>query len=433
MRHIQRRALNLRLTATFAAALAVATPATATTLYVETGRLIDGVTNDVRTGQCITIADDRIAAVSDCGDTPDGATRLDWSAYTVLPGLIDLHTHLADTGQSADVAAPLKASPATTALYGARHARITLDAGFTAVRDVGTYRGLTDVALRDAIERGDVPGPRMWVAGAYITIPGGGGELNGVFDDNSKLPADMRLGVAATSEQAAQRTTYLLDHGANFIKTIATGAVLAIGTEPGAPELTVDQLRAVVSVAHARGKRVTAHAHGAQGIKNAITAGVDSIEHASLADEEALQMAKMHGTWLVMDIFNGDYINEIGTKEGWPEEYLRKNRETTDEQRKAFSRAVKIGVKLGFGTDAGVYPHGINARQFSYMVKYGMSPMQAIQAATGNAAIEMGRDDIGALVPGRYADLVAVKADPLSDIRSLEHIDHVMKGGAVVR
>lgn len=433
MRHIQRHALGSVLTAVFAATLAAATPASAATLYLETGRLIDGLTNQVRTGQCVTITDERITAVADCGDTPDGGTRLDWSAYTVLPGLIDLHTHLADTGQSADLAAPLKASPADTALMGARHARITLDAGFTAVRDVGTYRGLTDVALRDAIERGDVPGPRMWVAGAYITIPGGGGELNGVLDDNSKLPADMRLGVAATAEEAAEKTAYLLDHGANFIKTIATGAVLAIGTEPGAPELTVDQLRAVVKVAHARGTRVTAHAHGAQGIKNAITAGVDSIEHASLADEEALQMAKAHGTWLVMDIFNGDYINEIGTKEGWPEEYLRKNRETTDEQRKAFSRAVQIGVKLGFGTDAGVYPHGINARQFAYMVKYGMTPMQAIRAATGNAATEMGRDDIGAILPGRYADMVAVKSDPLTNIRSLEHIDHVMKGGAIVR
>jgi imidazolonepropionase-like amidohydrolase len=243
----------------------------------------------------------------------------------------------------------------------------------------------------------------------------------------------MRLGVAATPEEAAQKTAWLLDHGADFIKTIATGAVLAIGTEPGAPELTEDQLRAVVTVAHARGKRVTAHAHGAAGIKNAIRAGVDSIEHASLADEEALQMAKAHGTWLVMDIYNGTYIDEIGTKEGWPEEYLRKNRETTDTQRAAFRRAVELGVRIGYGTDAGVYPHGLNARQFANMVKYGMPPMQAIQAATGRASEEMGRADIGAIVPGRYADMVAVKADPLKDITALEAIDHVMKGGAVVR
>ncbi len=426
MRHLQRVALIA-----VAAALA-AVPAAAETIYVQTGRLIDGVSNEVRTGQCVTIEDEHIRAVGPCGKAPAGATVVDWSAYTVLPGLIDLHTHLADVGQSADVAAPIKASPAETALVGARNARVTLNAGFTSVRDVGTYRGLTDVALRNAIDRGDVPGPRMWVAGAYITVPGGGGEVNGVVP-NDQLPPDMRLGVAATPEEAAQKTAYLLDHGADFIKTIATGAVLAIGTEPGAPELTEDQLRAVVKVAHARGKRVTAHAHGAAGIKNAIRAGVDSIEHASLADEEALQMAKAHGTWLVMDIYNGTYIDEIGTKEGWPEEYLRKNRETTDTQRAAFRRAVELGVKIGYGTDAGVYPHGLNARQFANMVKYGMTAMQAIQAATGRAAEEMGRADVGAIVPGRYADMVAVKADPLKDITALEAIDHVMKGGAIVR
>lgn len=401
-------------------------------LYVEAGRLIDGASEQARTGQCITIKDERIAAVGACGPTPPGATRLDWSGFTVLPGLIDLHTHLADLGQSADLAAPMKASPAETVLVGARNARVTLNAGFTSVRDVGTYRGLTDVTLRNAIERGDVPGPRMWVAGAYITIPKGGGELNGVVP-NEQLPADMRLGVAATPEEAAAKTAFLLDHGADFIKTIATGAVLAIGTEPGAPELTEDQLRAVVKVAHARGKKVTAHAHGAIGIRNAINAGVDSIEHASLADETTLQLAKKHGTWLAMDIFNGDYINDIGTKEGWPEEYLRKNRETTDTQRAAFKRAVELGVNIGFATDAGVYPHGMNARQFAYMVRYGMPPMQAIRAATGRAAEEMGRDDVGEIVPGRFADLIAVKADPLADIRALETIDHVMKGGVLVR
>ena len=426
-----RRVRHRDLIAALAVAL-TAQPASAQTLYVEAGRLIDGVTEQVRTGQCITIKDERIAAVGACGQTPAGATRLDWSGFTVLPGLIDLHTHLADLGQSADLAAPIKASPAETVLVGARNARVTLNAGFTSVRDVGTYRGLTDVTLRNAIERGDVPGPRMWVAGAYITIPKGGGELNGVVP-NEQLPADMRLGVAATPAEAAAKATFLLDHGADFIKTIATGAVLAIGTEPGAPELTEEQLRAVVKVAHDRGKKVTAHAHGAIGIRSAINAGVDSIEHASLADEATLQLAKQRGTWLAMDIFNGDYINDIGTKEGWPEEYLRKNRETTDTQRTAFKRAVELGVNIGFATDAGVYPHGMNARQFAYMVRYGMTPMQAIRAATGRAAEEMGRDDIGAVVPGRFADLIAVKADPLTDISALEKIDHVMKGGALVR
>jgi imidazolonepropionase-like amidohydrolase len=425
VRHLQRVVL-------IAAAAFAALPAAAQVVYVKTGRLIDGISNEVRTGQCVTIEAEHIKAVGPCGKAPGGATIVDWSGFTVLPGLIDLHTHLADLGQSADVAAPMKASPAETALVGAHNARVTLEAGFTSVRDVGVYRGLVDVILRNAIDRGDVPGPRMWVAGAYLTIPKGGGELNGVVP-NEELPPDMRLGVAATPEEAAQKTAYLLDHGADFIKTIATGAVLAIGTEPGAPELTPEQLAAIVKVAHARGKRVTAHAHGAIGIQNAINAGVDSIEHASLADEATLQLAKKHGTWLAMDIYNGDYIDDVGTKEGWPEEYLRKNRETTDAQRAAFKRAVELGVNIGFATDAGVYPHGLNARQFAYMVKYGMTPMQAIQAATGRASEEMGRGDIGAIVPGRYGDMVAVKADPLKDIRSLERIDHVMKGGTVIR
>jgi imidazolonepropionase-like amidohydrolase len=428
VQHIRRRHLS----AAFAAWLLATSPASAESLYIEAGRLIDGVTDEVHIGQCITVEDERIAAVGPCGTLPDGARRLDWSAFTVLPGLIDLHTHLADLGQSADLAAPIKASPAETALVGARNARVTLAAGFTSVRDVGTYRGLTDVALRNAINRGDVPGPRMWVAGAYITIPGGGGELNGVVP-NEQLPPDMRLGVASTPEEAAKKASFLLDRGADFIKAIATGAVLAIGTEPGAPELTVDQLRAIVRIAHARGKRVTAHAHGAEGIKNAIRAGVDSIEHASLADEEALQLAKRHGTWLAMDIYNGTWIDDVGTKEGWPAEYLRKNRETTDAQRAAFRRAVELGIKIGYATDAGVYPHGLNARQFRNMVKYGMTPMQAIRSATGHAAEEMGRGDIGAIVPGRYADFIAVKADPLADITVLERIDHVMKGGVLVR
>jgi imidazolonepropionase-like amidohydrolase len=351
----------------------------------------------------------------------------------VLPGLIDLHTHLADAGQSADVALPLKTSPAATALIGARNARMTLEAGFTTVRDVGTYRGLTDVALRDAINRGDVPGPRMFVSGAYITIPGGGGELNGVLPDNKDLPADMRLGVAATTQEAGARATDLLDKGVDLLKTIATGAVLAIGTEPGAPELTSGQLRAVTAVAHARGKKVTAHAHGAEGIKTAIMAGVDSIEHASLIDDEGIALAKKYGVWLIMDIYNGDYIDDVGTREGWPAEYLRKNRETTDAQRDGFSRAVKAGARIAYGTDSGVYPHGMNARQFAYMVRYGMTPMQAIKSATSDAAKVIGFDQVGAIAPHRYADLIAVSGDPIADIRVLETPAHVMKAGQLVR
>ena len=410
-----------------------AAPLHAENLYINAGRLVDVQAGTVLYGQCINVAGERIVAVAPCAETPTDSRRVDWSAYTVLPGLVDLHTHLADTGQSADVAAPLKTSPAATALIGAHNARVTLEAGFTTVRDVGTYRGLTDVALRDAINTGQVPGPRMFVAGAYITIPKGGGELNGVIP-NEQLPADMRLGVVSTPADAAVKTETLFANGADFIKMIATGAVLALGTEPGEPELTEAQMRAVVTVATYRKSYATAHAHGAAGIKSAIRAGVRSIEHASLIDDEGLKMAKDEGVWLVMDVYNGDYIDDIGTKEGWPTEYLRKNRETTDVQRVGFAKAVKLGIKLAYGTDAGVYPHGANARQFAYMVKYGMTPMQAIQSATIGAAQLLDKTaDIGSIAPGRFADIIAVRGDPLADARALETVEHVIKGAVLVK
>jgi imidazolonepropionase-like amidohydrolase len=344
--------------------------------------------------------------------------------------LIDLHTHLADVGQSADVALPLKTAMSETVEIGKKNALTTLRAGFTTVRDVGTYRGLSDVLLRDSINEGRAAGPRMFVSGAYITIPGGGGELNGV----GPVPEDMRLGVSSTPEEAAERTEFLLTQGVDQIKMIATGAVLAIGTEPGTPELTEDQMRAVVAVAKRHGTYATAHAHGAVGIKSAIRSGVRSIEHASLIDDEGLRMAKAAGVWLVMDIFNGDYIEEVGTKEGWPAEYLRKNRETTDLQRQGFTKAVKMGVKIGYGTDSGVYPHGLNARQFAYMVRYGMTPIQAIRSATIEAAALMSKTaDIGSIAPGRFADMIAVEGNPLKHVRVLESVTGVMKGGKVIR
>ena len=412
-----------------AATAFAASPAQARSLYVEAGRLLEVETGTVATGQCVLTQDERIVRIEACAATPEGAERVDWSRYTVLPGLIDLHTHLADAGQDADLALPLKTSPQATALIGAQNARTTLLAGFTTVRDVGTYRGLTDVALRDAIAAGRVPGPRMFVAGAYITVPGGGGELNGVVP-NDELPADMRLGVVRNAAEAHDRAEFLFANGADFLKLIATGAVLAIGTEPGTRELTDEEMRAAVAVAREHGSYATAHAHGADGIKAAIRAGVRSIEHASLIDDEGLRMARDAGVWLVMDVYDGDWIDEAGTREGWPEEYLRKNRETTQTQRDAFAKAVTMGVRLGFGTDAGVYPHGLNARQFAYMVRYGMTPLQAIRSATLDAAALIGHErEIGSLEAGKYADLIAVEGDPLADVRVLERMAGVIKGG----
>lgn len=410
-----------------------AAPAQAGGLYIEAGALLDVESGELRSGQCVLTDGERIARVEPCGTTPDGAERVDWSAWTVLPGLIDLHTHLADTGQSADLAAPIKTSPAATALIGAHNARVTLEAGFTTVRDVGTYRGLTDVALRDAIAAGHVPGPRMFVAGAYLTHPGGGGELNGVVP-NDQLPSDMRLGVLTGEAQAGERAAQVLDGGADFLKLMATGAVLAIGTEPGEPELTEAEMRAAIAVARARGSWATAHAHGAAGIKAAIRAGARSIEHASLIDEEGLLMARDAGVWLVMDVYNGDYIDQIGTAEGWPEEYLRKNRETTQAQRDRFRRAVELGVPLAFGSDAGVFPHGLNARQFAYMVANGMTPLQAVRSATVEAAKVLGKEgELGTLRTGAYADLIAVSGNPLEDVQALEGVAAVIKGGMAVK
>lgn len=415
------------------AALLIAQPALADTLYVHAGRLIDPVSGQVLTDRAIKVEDGKVTSVTAWTTPPAGARVVDWSGYTVLPGLIDTHVHLADIEQSANVAEPLLHSEADIALRGAGNARKTLLAGFTTVHDVGSFRAFADVALRDAIERGDVPGPRVSAVGAYITIPGGGGEVTGMAAD-VPVPAFFRAGVASGPAEVTQKVNYLLQNGADSIKLIATGAVLAQGTEPGAQEMSEDEIRAAVQAAAARGTWVTAHAHGAAGIKAALRAGVRGIEHASLIDDEGIQLAKAKGAFLSMDIYNGDFIAEVGQRDHWPADILRKNDDTTEAQRQGFARAVKAGVRLAFGTDAGVYPHGLNARQFKYMVRYGMTPLQAIQSATTVAAQELGwSSTVGALSPGHWADMIALQADPLADISALEHVDHVMKGGEVVR
>jgi imidazolonepropionase-like amidohydrolase len=382
--------------------------------------------------QLIKIEDGVITSVSPYAAPPKGALIVDWSAFTVLPGLIDMHVHLADADETNNVAEPLLHSAEEIALLGARHARETLEAGFTSVHDVGCFRAFADVALRDAINRGDVPGPRMSAVGAYITIPGGGGEVTG-FAPDVQVPEDMRAGVVLDAADVTRKVAYLFQHGADSIKLIATGAVLAQGTEPGEQELTEEEMHAAVLAAAAHGSWVTAHAHGAAGIKSAMRAGVRAIEHASLIDDEGIAMAKAMGVYLDMDIYNGDFIEEVGRKEGWPADILRKNTDTTEAQRDGFRKAVRAGVKLTFGTDAGVYPHGKNARQFKYMVKYGMSPMQAIQAATVTSAALLGwSEHVGSIAPGHYADMIAVSKNPLADIAVLESVDHVMKGGVLI-
>jgi imidazolonepropionase-like amidohydrolase len=420
-----------------AAGAALLCPATARSqqlIAVHAGRLIDVDRGEVARDRLILIRGDSIAAVEPWpAKPPAGAKVVDLSRGTVAPGLIDCHTHMVDDIQSADVLASLKRSGAQQIMVGVSHARSTLLGGFTTVRDVGTYRAFVDVALRDAINDGTVIGPRMAVAGAYITVSTGGGEVTGMAPDIT-LPAEFRMGVANSADEIREKVRILIHGGVDLIKVIATGAVLTNGTNPGAPEFTEAEIHAAVDEAAKYGVFVAAHAHGAEGIKAAVRAGVRSIEHGSLIDDEGIRLMKEKGTYLVADIYNGDYIATVGKQQGWPAEILRKNDETTEAQRQGFKKAVAAGVKIAFGTDAGVYPHGDNARQLPYMVRWGMTPMQAVQSATIVAARLIGWDSrVGSVAPGKYADLVAVDGDALANVESFTKVTFVMKNGVIYK
>ena len=420
-------------------------PSVPRAMLIDCGRLIDGVSDTVREQQRLRIENERIVAVEPiaAGElsskiTPRAASYLDLRAHTCMPGLIDLHTHLTDLPENTvDFRIYPRRSPEDHLKLARPNAAATLLAGFTSVRDVGGYVGGLDRELRDEINTGRTPGPRMQVAIGYLTISGGGGDmlLPGFPRREALTPlARLRRGVAKGPEEFAARARGFLDDGADVLKIIASGAVLSPGGVPGSPEMQPEEIAAVANEAHARGKRLAAHAHGARSVKEAIRAGADTIEHASLIDEEGLLLARAKNVALAMDVYNGDYIDTEGRRQGWPAEFLKKNIDTTEAQRRAFTRAVQLGVPIVFATDAGVYPHGLNARQFRIMVERGMTPMQAIKSATGTAARYMGWDDrVGALLPGRYGDLVAVRADPLRDVSVLERIDVVVKGGRVIK
>jgi imidazolonepropionase-like amidohydrolase len=403
--------------------------------WIRAGQFIDVVAGEVRHAQLITIRGDRIESVEpESGTYPSGV--LDLSAYTVLPGLIDCHAHLIGEVESGHgYAALVQRSAAQEALSGVGNARDTILAGFTTVRDVGTFRALVDVALREAIDRGDVLGPRMMCAGAYVTCASGAGDVTGLAPDiDAVVPRDLRYGVSNSVDEVRDAVRRILHGGADFIKMLATGAVLTEGTTPGAPEFSEAELRAGVEEAALYGTHVAAHAHGAEGIKRAVRAGVRSIEHGSLMDDEAIAMMAEAGTYLVADVWNGEWIAQQGRAQGWSAEVLRKNDETTDAQRRGFAKCIEAGVRIAYGTDSGVYPHGMSAKQLAYMVKFGMKPMQAVQSATVVAAELMGwQDRVGAIEPGRLADLIAVEGDPLEDLDLFTDVAFVMKGGEVIK
>ena len=419
----------------FCAVLALAASAgSAQVTVIKAGRLIDVDQGTVLTDQVIIIRDNKFEAVGKNLAVPPSAAVIDLSRMTVLPGLINCHTHLADGKYGEDdPLLQLKKSASQTVLESIPNARATLESGFTTVRDVGVYRALNDVALRDAINNGYIIGPRMYVAGAYITITGGAGAMTGMAPD-IQLPWDFHYGEANSPWEVRQKVRLLAHNGADHIKVLSTGAVLTHGSNPKSQEFTLEELQAAVDEASHFGLRVAAHAHAPEGIKNAIRAGVASVEHATLIDDEGIALAKQHGTYLVMDIYDDECIQEEGRKGTMPADFLDHDRELGEAQRKNFTKVLHVGVKLAFGTDAGVCPYGTDAKQFAYMVKYGMTPMQAIQSATSSAADLIGRsNEFGSIKPGKYADLVAVEGDPLKDVTLLENVRFVMKDGKVYK
>lgn len=394
---------------------------------IKAGRVLD-----VRTGQMIpnafiVIEGERITAVGANITVPTGAEVIDLKTMTVLPGLIDSHTHL--TFSPANAASSIRQSIPRQALIGARNANITLLAGFTTVRNVGAG-GYSDIALRDAINAGDVPGPRIVASGPSLGITGG-------HCDDNFLPWEFHHksdGVADGVESVMAKTREVIKYGANVIKFCSTGGVLSLGDDPKHAEFTFDEMKTIVAEAHRLGRKVAAHAHGGEGLKQAVLAGVDSIEHGTYIDDEGIRLMKEKGTYLVPTIYLTDWFLENYPSLGLPPQIIAKAKEVMPAMKKNLTHAIQQGVPVAFGTDAAVYPHGLNAREFAVLVRMGLTPLQAIQTATVNASKLLGWEDrIGAVEAGKFADLIAVEGDPTKDVTELERIKFVMKGGQVIR
>ena len=402
--------------------------ADASVTIIRAGHLIDTDSGRVLDPQTILVRDGVIAEIGPAIEAPSGARIVDLSGYTVLPGLIDAHTHLTIDIKNQDPLAELEHTAAERALGSLPNARAVLLAGFTTVRDLGSYRALVDVALRDAINRGDVVGPRMYVAGAYVTITGGAGAVTG-FAPDVTLPWDLRFGNANSPDEVRERIRALAGQRVDVIKVFATGAVLTHNSNPSGREATPEELAAAVDEARNFGLKVAVHAHGADGIKAAVRAGAASIEHGTLMDDEGRMLMKQHGTFLVPTLEVRDCVGG-----NYPPEFVAKANQIMTAQLQNFRKAVNAGVKIAFGTDIGVCPFGQNAREFSLMVQNGMTPMQAIQSATVAGADLLGiSDKVGSIKKGKLADLIAVRGNPLTDVHLLEDVSFVMKQGVIYK
>ena len=409
------------------AALAAA-PASAETVVVTAAHMVDVLAGRTIDNPVVVITDGRIASVSSGGAIPADAKRIDLAGKTILPGLIDMHVHLTSLAEVGGYRT-LRYTDSFWQAVGTANAKKTLEAGFTTVRNVGSGN-FDDVGLAQAIDGGWIAGPRIVPAGYAI------GATGGHCDDNSLPPSYDRKepSVVNSPEEARAKVRWLHKYGAEVIKICATGGVFSLGDSVGGQQLTFEEMKAIADEAHMLHLKVAAHAHGPEGIKTAVAAGIDTIEHASLADDEGIKLAAQKKTWFDMDIYNDDYILATGTANGTEQESLDKEKLIGRLQRETFRKAFRAGVPMLFGTDAGVYPHGDNARQFAKQVEWGMTPMQSIQSATKSAAEALGRTaDVGAIAPGRYGDIIAVDGDPTQDVRLLEKVAVVIKGGEVVR
>jgi len=399
-------------------------------VVIHAGHLLDVKTGNTLAGQAIVIEDDKIVSVGPAVDVKlaPGTETIDLPNATVLPGLIDAHTHLtADTGQFGYQG--LGISVPREALTGAKNARITLEAGFTTVRNVGAS-GYSDVALRDAINAGDVPGPHMLVSGPPLGITGG-------HCDENLLPSEFHYqaeGVADGVEAVQHKVREVIKYGADVIKICATGGVMSKGDDPNASQYTLEEMKAIVAEAHRLGRKVAAHAHGAEGVRWASIAGVDSIEHGHLMDDESIATLKKNGTYIVPTLYLIDWNRENLSARNAPDYIAKKMQTVSAAAQSILKRAFAAGLKVGFGTDAAVYPHGLNAHEFAVYVRLGMTPLQAIQTSTINDADLLGwSNKIGTIEAGKWADIIAVDGDPLKDVTTLEHVKFVMKGGEVVK